>query len=313
MPWIGDGKWVWSALPDSSQCDVAYLGGSGPRLVREIRSALKCRNQLSGADLVYTWELRCLLAVRLVVARSKTSPKLVAVAPVVKGPWDRHRTATAKLLSSAQRVVWMSEWEKNHFAPKLGLDSWRMLCDRVPGHRSTVVGATPPASREPGLLVALGDSARDWPTLGRVLDSHRGAAHVLSRRPRPASLPERVLWSGPLPPDDSLRILGKAFVHVLPLELAEYACGQSALVRALMEGTPSVVTDLPCLAEYGMPDAVARVSRGDAAAMKEVVQAWMDDDSRWLAASRAAWEFGRNFEHGPFAHRMIAIGEQVLG
>lgn len=312
VPWRESGGWVWESDPSTQGGRSVSLAGKGPRGLREIRQALWRRREIQSASVVFAWELRSIMAARLVLGNLRNPAPLVAVAPVVKGPWRRFADVTGRILSGAARVVWMSEQERRTFPSFLGLDQRKMLTDRVPGAVPLVPLSEGPPPIAPIPVVAAGISARDLPTLADALSRLDCPATVVAPGRRPSSMPATVRWTGPLPEETVLEMLREPAIHVLCLRPVDYSCGQSTLVRACMAGLPTVATELAVLDEYGDPAAVTRVPVGNPESVAEAVRCWQADPDAWTTARAAAFEFGRQFEHAPFARRMAAIGDHVL-
>ena len=312
VPWRESGGWVWDSDPLTRGGRAVSLAGKGPRGLREIRQALWRRREIQSASVVFAWELRSILAARLVLGNIRDPAPLVAVAPVVKGPWRRFANVTGRVLGGAARVVWMSEQERRTVPSFLGLDQRKMLADRVPGAVPLVPlsEGRPPIAPIP--VVAVGKSARDLPTLADALSRLDCPAAVVAPGRRPSWMPAKVRWTGSLPEETVLEMLREPAIHVLCLRPVDYSCGQSTLVRAGMAGLPTVATELAVLNEYTDPVAVSRVPVRDPESVAEAVRRWQADPDAWTTARAAAFEFGRQFEHAPFARRMAAIGDQVL-
>ncbi|MFY7953494.1 MAG: glycosyltransferase, partial [Armatimonadaceae bacterium] len=138
-----------------------------------------------------------------------------------------------------------------------------------------------------------------------------GTAHVVASGPNRMSTKNKAHWIGTVPETDALKRLAESGIHVLCVRVADYGCGQSALVRALMEGVPTIATDIPVLAEYLPQFGVVSVPPGDPLAIGDAVNRWRSNPDLWRHAREDAFKFAMRFEHAPFARRMALIATEL--
>lgn len=301
VPWREPGRWIWDQTADAASADVVSLRTGGPRGLDEIRTALRQRHRLRTADVVFAWELRAALAVRLAVGKSHP---WIAVAPVIKGPWARKMGITGRLLRSAQRVVWMSRAEKHRFEGLLSLDPARGGTDRVPWPSAA------PSHQDDGTWLAAGRSGRDWMTL---VDSARrsGCRGTLVGNSRTfglARVDQRAWMPGP---ELDQRIAGCGFTVVCVLPVP-YGCGQSMLVRGAISGKPCIATDRDFLDEYLPEEGSIRVPVQDSTALAQAISLLASDRRLRRRMAEAAHRSAVSATFGAFGARMLKIADEAL-
>jgi len=194
----------------------------------------------------------------------------------------------------------------------LGLEPRKMLVDWVPGARPVVHRPAPDSLTADASLIAIGNSRRDWRTLAKALDTLSEPITLIAGGRNRLSDNQNVRWTGTQPEGRVLEHLTGSGVHVLSLKPSDHACGQATLVRAMMEGVPTVATDLKVLADYFPEHGVVRVPAGDPMAIVDAVQRWRSSSELWHRARDNAFEFATRFEHAPFARRMAQIANEIV-
>lgn len=308
VPWREPGRWIWERLEAPHTGKIVSLAGGRSPFVGELRAALRQRALLRGVDVVFAWELRSIVAVGMVRRLARNDPaRFVAVGPIVKGVTARAQRVLGPIFADASRVVCFSRAEASQFPQRWGIAPERVSFAPVPWPES------PPSGRDDGVAVAVGRSARDLPTLVAALERASVPAVVVSGAAPPPGLGSTVAWKGPLPGSEVTRLLEACRLHALALQPVEHSCGQSVLVRAMMAGKPSVVTDVRVLDDYATADTAVRVPAGNPEAMAEAIRALWDDPAHRAAMGEAAHRRALTFGYGPFCHRMTALAAEAMG
>ena len=248
------------------------------------------------------------------------TPLVGIVAGLLNRPWGRTRRATTLPLLRTMHAMLYGPGE----APGLvALDA--SLAGRVHVSPFGVDTAywSPGAGPHGGGVLAIGnDGNRDWETLIRAAPSIAAEVRILTRHPRPASLPANVRWE---PADWHRRLLSDADVReafrtaavvAVPVKDVPQPSGQSVTLQASACGRPVVLTRSRGLWDPdGLRDGenVILVPPGDPEATAAAIGAVLSDPERGDAIGRAARETveaGASVER--YAERLLAICELAL-
>jgi glycosyltransferase involved in cell wall biosynthesis len=248
------------------------------------------------------------------------TPLVGIVAGLLNRPWERTRRATTLPLLRAMHAMLYGPGE----APGLvALDP--ALAGRIHVNPFGVDMAfwSPGAVSHRGGVLAIGnDGNRDWETLVRAASSIDAEVRILTRHPRPATLPANVRWE---PADWHRRLLSDADVReafraaavvVVPVKDVPQPSGQSVTLQASACARPVVLSRSRGLWDpEGLRDGenVLLVAPGDPDATAAAIGSVLADPERGDAigrAARAGVEERASVER--YAERLLGICELAL-
>jgi len=279
--------------------------------VGEFLELVRRRENLDRFDVVFAWEMRCALAVALRRLMGQRRAQFVPVGPILKGRLRHALPLVRWLLADAARIVCFSSAECDAYAMLLRLPRERFIFLPTPWRDDEVE-----TERDDGYILALGRSARDYPTLLRAV---RGTdLPVLLVADGPAAL-----GSESVPPNVCVRyktgeaetedLIAGATLHCIPLRSVGYSAGQTVLLRAMAKGKAVVVTDTPGVRDYvGNGKTAIFVPPSDEAALRDALcRLWHDREERRRIGQNAARRVREEFGFGRFANRLAAIAEEL--
>ena len=305
VPWPERGTWIWGTLPPDTPHTTQIIPAAPkantffdkhrlPPYVSEWYHVLRQRRRLTIQDVVFCWEMRCSLAVALLLG-GRTKTKLVVVGPILKGPLLRVLPVVRLLLARAERIVCFSRAECDDYARLLKLPRDRFVFLPTPW-----LSDETESERDDGYILALGQSNRDYATL---LEAVRGT-----------DLPvvivagnESALGGVEVPPnvsvcyntghDETNTLIARAAFHCIPLHAAGYSAGQTVLLRAMACGKAVVVSDTPGIRDYVRDGETALlVPPADVPALRAALfHLWTNADERKRIGSKRRPNRARRF------------------
>lgn len=322
IPWRDLGRWIWEHLPETEyETDLIFAApeptaaGPGrsrlPPYVREFIHLLRRRPRLDRYDVVFTWEMRAALATILYrrLTRQRRA-KLVALAPILKGPILKALPVVRRLLADADRIVCFSSGECAESARRLGL----------PRERFTFLPTTWPAEEiareDGGFILALGHSNRDYALLVEAV--------------RATTLPVTIVaanrdFLGGMEPSpnvtvklntghhETIDLVRRATFHVIPLLPVGYSSGQTVLLRAMACGKAVVISNTMGVDDYARDGETALfVPPGDATVLRAaLLRLWSDPAERGRIGSNAHRAVCEEFSFARFARRLADLAEEI--
>jgi len=280
--------------------------------IGEFVELVRRRENLDRFDVVFAWEMRCALAVALL--RRLTGQRqayIVPVGPILKGWLRRALPLVRWLLADAAGIVCFSSAECDAYAKLLQLPRERFVFVPTPWRDDEVE-----SDWDNGYILALGRSARDYPTLLRAV--------------RGTDLPVVLVTDGPttlggefVPPNVRIRyntgdaetddLIAGATLHCIPLRSVGYSAGQTVLLRAMAKSKAGVVTDTPGICDYVENGKTALlVPPGDEAALRDALcRLWHDREERRRLGENATRRVREKFGFGRFANRLVAMAAEL--
>lgn len=315
VPWRETGHWVWSHLPSAKyDAEVIAVAPHRPGIpyLGEFLELLKRRDEVSRFDVVFAWELRCAVAIALLRRlRGDRHTAWVSVGPILKGPLLLVLPFLRWLLADAARIVCFSSAECGAYARSLRLPRDRFDFIPTPWQADETAG-----DRDGGFILALGRSARDFPTLLRAVRGTDLKVVVVTDRPQTLGgepIPDNVSIRYNTEPAETEELIATATVHCVPLRAVPYSAGQTVLLRAMAKGKSVVITDTLGTRDYVVNNRTAiLVPPGDEAALRVALcRLWSDATERRRIGRNASHWVREEFGFRRFAERLAAIAEEV--
>lgn len=308
IPWHDTGLWLFSHLPPEHSGELLLAVPKAPSklppYLRELFWLWRQGYQLKNYDTIFTWELRCTLAILLLRRWQRAQTPVVAVGPILKGRMRQLVPLLRPLLRQAETVVCFSSAERSTYAALLGLPSERVYFLPTPW---TAPADVPPSS-DGGFVLALGQSNRDYATLFRAVEGLEIPVTVVAADTGPfggLTPPENVTVKFNTGHEETNALIASARFHVIPLHPTGFSSGQTVLLRAMAAGKACVVSAVEGVRDYTEPDQTALlVPPHDLAALRVAIQRLWDsagERERLGAAAKAEVEQAFSFA-GFLAH-----------
>ncbi|MBC8101280.1 MAG: glycosyltransferase family 4 protein [Cytophagales bacterium] len=272
--------------------------------------------RLENYDVIFCWELRTTLAIALLrkFRAANQGTKFVSVGPILKGPVLRVLPLVRWLMEGAGRIVCFSRAECETQAQLLRLPRERFVFAPAPWQ---TIPVTAGGSGDGDYLLAVGHSARDYPTLLEAVRTTdlpvilcvRGTSD-LGR----AVVPPHVRVRRRTGSDETNSLVARARLVVVPLRDTEYSAGQSVLLRAMAAGKAVVVTETAGIRDYVQDGRTAiLVPPGDVAALRAaILRLWNDAAERERIGGAATRAVEEKNGFSPFAAQMVRLAGDLI-
>ena len=249
---------------------------------------------------------------------ARTCAKLRALRPLRRAPYiafsfhapfafgRRDRFAYRLVARLVDRFVVHSDYERCYYSDELKVPLARF--ESMPWYYEEAEVEPTPIVDGP-YIAAVGASMRDMDTLFaamRRLPELRLVAVVRPENLVGLEVPDNVTVLDNIPKTELWNVQYHSRLHVLPL-LASARSGHACLTQAMYFGRPSIVADVPCVADYITKDQTARTYvPGDRDDLARVIESlWFDDQ-----AQAALGDAARSHALEHFSQRSMGDGLQ---
>jgi glycosyltransferase involved in cell wall biosynthesis len=316
--WRDPGKWLFEWLPEAHSGELLLAAPETqtrlPAYLRELFFLKKRGYKLSDYDVVFSWELRCALAVALLrkLQRAKNT-KWIALGPILKGGVLRCLPFVRWLLADASKIVCFSQFECDEQARLLKLPRERFVFLPLPWTMPESV----PESTDQGYILALGQSNRDYATLFRAIAETDLRVIVVAADKTPfgdQTPPKNCTIKFNTNQTETDALIAGARFHVIPLHPAGFSSGQSVLLRAMACQKACVVTQIAGITDYVIDQKTAlTVPPGDAEALRSaLLTLWDDAVLRERLGTNAARFVKSELGFPRFTERLVTLAGDVL-
>ena len=313
IPWFDRGRWLFAHLPEEYQGELLLAvpeGGVGklPPYLRELFWLWRRGYRLAEYDTIFTWELRCTLAILLLRRVQGAKTRVIAVGPILKGRMRRLLPVMRPLLRQAERIVCFSSAERKRYASLLGLPAERFVFLPTPW----TAPADVPESSEEGFVLALGQSNRDYGTLFRAVEGIGVPVTVVSADTGPfggISAPSNVTVKFNTGHDETNALIASATLHVIPLHPTEFSSGQTVLLRAMAAGKACIVSVVSGVTDYvdANQTAVLVPAHDPEALRNALVRLWGDPIERERLGQAAQRAVETHFSFAGFLRALLEL------
>ena len=134
IPWRDLGSWLFEDLSTEHTGELLLAvpepksGGSRlPPYLAEFFCLWRRKYRLANYDTIFTWELRCALAILLLRRLQRSQTPVIVVGPILKGGILTALPLIRLLLTDATKIVCFSSLERDEYAALLRLPAERFV------------------------------------------------------------------------------------------------------------------------------------------------------------------------------------------
>ncbi|WP_309719086.1 glycosyltransferase family 4 protein, partial [Armatimonas sp.] len=264
--------------------------------------------KLASYDTVFTWELRCALAVLLLRRLQRAKTPVVVVGPILKGGILKALPLFRGLLADAAKIVCFSSAERDEYAMLLKLPAERFVFLPTPWAAPDDV----PAPTDAGFALALGQSNRDYATLFRAVKGLEIPVTVVAADEAPfggVTPPPNVIVRFNTDHNTTNALIASARLHLIPLHPTSFSSGQTVLLRAMAAHKACIVSAVPGVTDYVEENqtAVLIPPHDDSALLEALTRLWDNADERERLGSNAAQAVAERFGFAGFMKHLLEL------
>ena len=319
IPWRDLGSWLFEHLPDGHTGELLFAAPEPhpdrsprssklPPYLAEFFCLMGRGYKLARYDTVFTWELRCALAILLLRRLQCAKTPVIVVGPILKGGVLKALPLIRPLLAGAAKIICFSSSERDAYASLLRLPAERFVFLPTPWAAPSDV----PAPTDGGFALALGQSNRDYATLFRAVAGLEIPVTVVAADEAP--------FGGIAPPANvtvrfntdyatTNALIPSARLHLIPLHPTGFSSGQTVLLRAMAAQKACIVSRVPGVTDYVDENETAvLVPPGDEAALREaLLRLWGDAKERERLGKNAAQAVAERFGFVGFVKHLLEL------
>lgn len=319
IPWRDLGRWLFEYLPAPHTGELLFAAPEPnpdqtprksklPAYLAEFFCLLTRGYRLADYDTIFTWELRCALAVLLLRRLQRAKTPVVVVGPILKGSIRKVLPLLRPLLADAATIVCFSSAERTEYATLLRLPTERLVFLPTPWAAPDDV----PAPTDGGFVLALGQSNRDYATLFQAVEELEIPVTVVAADETPfggVAPPKNVTVRFNTDHSTTNALIASARLHVIPLHPSGFSSGQTVLLRAMAAQKACVVSRVPGVTDYIDEGQTALlVPPHDPAALRAtIVRLWSDATERERVGQSAARAVTERFDFAGFLAHLLKL------
>ena len=319
IPWRDLGSWLFEHLPPEHTGELLFAAPEPnadrsprasklPPYLAEFFCLLGRGYQLASYDTVFTWELRCALAILLLRRLQRAKTPVVVVGPILKGGVLKALPILRPLLADAVKIVCFSSLERDEYASLLRLPAERFVFLPTPWAAPSDV----PAPTDGGFALALGQSNRDYATLFRAVNGLEIPVTVVAADDAPfggVTPPSNVTVRFNTDHNTTNALIAAARLHLIPLHPTSFSSGQTVLLRAMAAHKACIVSDVPGVTDYIDHNQTAvLVPPHDESALREaLLQLWDSASERERLGTYAAQAVAERFGFVGFVKHLLEL------
>ncbi len=319
IPWRDLGSWLFEHLPSEHTGELLFAAPEPnadltprtrklPPYLAEFFCLARRGYKLANYDVVFTWELRCALAVLFLRRLQRIKTPVIVVGPILKGRVLWALPLLRPLLADATKIVCFSSSERDEYASLLRLPSERFVFLPTPWAAPSDV----PALTDDGFALALGQSNRDYATLFRAVEGLTIPVTVVAADDTPfggITPPSNVAVRFNTDHDTTNALIAAARLHLIPLHPTGFSSGQTVLLRAMAAKKACIVSRIPGVADYIEENQTAvLVPPHDEVALREALsRLWDDAPERERLGENAARAVAERFGFAGFVKHLLEL------
>jgi hypothetical protein len=319
IPWRDLGSWLFEYLPNEHTGELLFAAPEPnpdrtprasklPPYLAEFFCLLGRGYKLSDYDTVFTWELRCALAVLLLRRLQHVKTPVIVVGPILKGGISKALPLFRGLLADATKIVCFSSAERDEYVGLLRLPMERFVFLPTPWAAPSDV----PTPTDGGFALALGQSNRDYATLFRAVKGLEIPVTVVAADDMPfggVTPPPNVTVRFNTDHNTTNALIASARLHLIPLHPTSFSSGQTVLLRAMAAHKACIVSAVPGVTDYVEENQTAvLVPPHDESALREaLMQLWDSARERERLGTNAAQAACERFGFSGFMKHLLEL------
>ncbi len=320
IPWRDLGSWLFEHLPNEHTGELIFAAPEPnaldqsprhsklPPYLAEFFCLFRRGYKLAHYDMVFTWELRCALAVLVLRRLQRAKTPVILVGPILKGGVLKALPLLRVLFADATKVVCFSSAERDEYARLLRLPAERFVFLPTPWAAPSDV----PTPTDGGFALALGQSNRDYATLFRAVKSLEIPVTVVAADEAPfggETPPENVTVCFNTDHNTTNALIASARLHLIPLHPTSFSSGQTVLLRAMAAYKACIVSAVPGVTDYVEENQTAvLVPPADEAALREtLLRLWSDAKECERLGKNAAKAVCERFGFAAFVKHLLEL------